>query len=471
MKVCIIGRTNVGKSTLFNRLIDQQKAIISKIAGTTRDRNFGECFWKKEKFDLIDTGGLQKAGIDDIEKQVQKQTQIAIKEADLILFVVDVRDGLLFEDNEIAKILRKFKIPVIVAVNKVDSNNLRKLTSDFFKLGLGEPLLVSAVTGIGTGDLLDEIVKKLFDTKNVNNKKVKNKIEEELEFNDASQIELNKIVKKFPAKIIFVGRTNVGKSSIFNAILGEERVIVSEQPHTTREALDTLITYKDQPILIIDTAGLRKKSKIDSYIEKAGFLQSLQMFKKADIICLVLEAGEMISSQDKRIANYIERTNKGAILIINKWDLLSIKDKKKINQYIKYFKAQFSHLSWAPVLFVSAKENFQIKKILDIALQIKQKLNRIIDQKELDEFLKEFIKKHSFFIDSSDRIFHPKTIKQKFFKVFKFSQIKTSPPRFALVIQQKTPLPIACLNILEKEVREKFNFNGVPIMIELEKPY
>ena len=170
--------------------------------------------------------------------------------------------------------------------------------------------------------------------------------------NDLSRIKLDKIIEKNPVKIIFVGKTNVGKSSIFNAILGEERIIVSEQPHTTRESLDTLITFKNQPILIIDTAGLRKKSKIDSYIEKTGFLQSLQMFKKTDIICLVLEAGKTISSQDKRIANYIIKTNKGVILIINKWDLIAQKERKKTNQYIKYFKAQFSYLSWAPIIFV-----------------------------------------------------------------------------------------------------------------------
>jgi GTP-binding protein len=453
MKVCIIGRTNVGKSTLFNRLIDQQKAIISKIAGTTRDRNYMKCFWRGKTFELIDTGGLQKIEMDEIEKKVQLQTQIAIKEADLILFVVDVREGMLFEDKEIAKNLRKSKKAVILIVNKVDSNNLRKLTSDFFKLGLGEPILVSAVTGIGTGDLLDEIVKKIFVLPTV-----------QLDENNES------LTKKSVTKIILVGRPNVGKSSILNAILGEERVIVSEQPHTTREVLDTLIIYKNQPIVIIDTVGLRKKNKIDSYIEKTGTLQSLQMFKKADIICLVVEAGKIISSQDKRIADYIKETKKGGLLVINKWDLMSIKERKKINEYMQYFKWQFSHLSWAPILFVSAKENFEIKKILNIALQIKQRLNKIINQKDLDEFLKEMIKKYSFFIHPSERNFYPKTVKQKFFSVFKLSQIGTNPFRFVLVIQQKTPLPQACLNILEKELRKKFNFKGMPIIIELEKP-
>jgi GTP-binding protein len=453
MKVCIIGRTNVGKSTLFNRLIDQQKAIISKIAGTTRDRNYMKCFWRGKTFELIDTGGLQKTEMDEIEKKVQLQTQIAIKEADLILFVVDVREGMLFEDKEIAKNLRKSKKAVILIVNKVDSNNLRKLTSDFFKLGLGEPILVSAVTGIGTGDLLDEIVKKIFVLPTVQSDE-----------NNES------LTKKSVTKIILVGRPNVGKSSILNVLLGEERVIVSEQPHTTREVLDTLIIYKNQPIVIIDTVGLRKKNKIDSYIEKTGTLQSLQMFKKADIICLVVEAGKIISSQDKRIADYIKETKKGVILVINKWDLMSTKERKKINEYMQYFKWQFSHLSWAPILFVSAKENFEIKKILNIALQIKQRLNKIINQKDLDEFLKEMIKKYSFFIHPSERNLYPKTVKQKFFSVFKFSQIGANPFRFVLVIQQKTPLPQACLNILEKELREKFNFKGVPIIIELEKP-
>ncbi|PKL72761.1 ribosome biogenesis GTPase Der [Candidatus Kuenenbacteria bacterium HGW-Kuenenbacteria-1] len=454
MKVCIIGRVNVGKSTLFNRLIDQEKAIISKIAGTTRDRNYAECFWRKEKFDLIDTGGLQDAGINKVEKKVQEQTQVALKEADLILFVVDVKDGLLLEDKDIAKILRNLKKPIIVAVNKVDKNSLRKMASDFFKLGFGEPMLISAITGIGTGDLLDEIVKKLF---------VLPKIKSD------ENIIIKEPIKK-PVKIILTGRTNVGKSSIFNAILGEERVIVSEIPHTTREALDTLITYKNQSILIVDTAGLRKKSKIDCHIEKIGSLQSLQTFKRADVICLVLEAGETALSQDKRIANHIERTNKGVIIVVNKWDLLSQKDKRKVNQYIQYLKAQFSFFLWAPIVFVSAKENFQIKKILDTALKIKQRLNRIFDQKELDKFLEEMKKKYSFFIDPSERKLHPKTVKQKFFSVYKFSQIRDNPPKFALVIQQKTPLPQACLNILEKELRKKFDFEGIPFTIELEKP-
>lgn len=476
MKVCIIGRTNVGKSTLFNRLIDQQKAIVSKIAGTTRDRNYEKCFWRGETFDLIDTGGLQKTKTIDIEKKVQEQTQVAIKEAALILFVVDVRDGLLPEDKEIAKNLRKLKTPIIVAVNKVDSNTLRKMTGDFFKLGLGEPMLISAVTGIGAGDLLDEIVKKLFVSPQIklsasHFQNTPSMVEQNNKIHSENVRDKNEnLTQKPTVKIILAGRPNVGKSSILNAMLGEERVIVSDQPHTTREALDTLIIYKDQPILIIDTAGLRKKSRVDSYIEKMGTLQGLQMFKKTDIICLVLEAGEIASSQDKQIANYIERIKKGVIIIINKWDLISKKEKKQINQYIEYFKIQFSHLSWAPILFVSAKENFEIKRILDAAIQIKQKLNKIIDQKDLDEFLKEIVKKYSFFINPSERALHPKTVKQKFFSVFKLSQIRTDPPRFALVIQQKTPLPQACLNILEKELRKKFNFNGAPIMIELEKP-
>ncbi|MEK9130426.1 MAG: ribosome biogenesis GTPase Der [Patescibacteria group bacterium] len=453
MNICIIGRNNVGKSTLFNRLIDQQKAIVSEEAGTTRDRNFGECFWNGQKFNLIDTGGLKKMEISDgkIEKKIQEQTQIAIQETDLILFVVDVRDGLLPEDTNIAKDLRKQNKPVIVVVNKVDKNSLRKLTSDFFKLGLGEPVLVSAVSGIGLGDLLDEIIKKLF-------------------ISSPNNENFRKSTKQPVVKIIFTGRPNVGKSSIFNAITGEERVIVSEQPHTTREVLDTLIVYKNQPILIIDTAGLRKKSRIDSYIEKMGTLQGLQMLKKADVICLVIEAKEAIISQDKRIANYIEKTNKGVILVINKYDLLTQKEKRKTNQYIQYLKAQFSFFLWAPALFVSAKENFEIKKILDTALQIKQRLDKEIDQKKLDEFLEEMIKKYQFFIHPSERGLHPKTVKQKFFAVFKFSQIKTDPPRFALVVQQKTPLPQACINILEKELRKKFDFQGVPVIIELEKP-
>ena len=454
MRTCIIGRNNVGKSTLFNRLIDQQKAITSEVAGTTRDRNFGECFWSGKKIDLIDTGGLQITENDKMIEKIQKQTQVAIEEADLILFVVDVRDGLLPEDKEIAKKMRKLSKPVFVVVNKVDSNNLRKLTSDFFKLGLGDPILVSAVTGIGTGDLLDEMFKKLFVLSNI-------------ELNEDTG---KKITKQSAVKIILTGRPNVGKSSIFNAILGEERVIVSEQPHTTREALDTLIFYKKQPILIIDTAGLRRKSRVDSYIEKIGTLQGLQMFKKADVICLVLEAKESIISQDKRIAEYIKKTNKGVIIIINKWDLATQKEKKRINQYMQYLRAQFSFFLWAPILFVSAKENFEIKRILDTALQIKQKLNRVISQKELDNFLEEMIKEHQFFIHPSERGLHPKTVKQKFFAVYKFSQIKTDPPRFALVIQQKTPLPQACINILEKDLRKKFDFEGVPIIIELEKP-
>jgi GTP-binding protein len=441
--VALIGRVNVGKSTLFNRLIEKRKAIVSKIPGTTRDRNYGQCLWRGEKFSLIDAGGIKQVQVakykekDEIEEQVKKQVELAIQESNLILLILDVKEGLLPQDKEIASLIRKSKKPVILVLNKADGLKERRagVDTEILKLGMGQPFFVSAVNGSGVGDLLDKVITY---------------------YPRPPKLTTGKIVAgELPAiKIAIVGRPNVGKSSLINAILGVERVIVSKIPHTTREPQDTLVSYKGQPILLIDTAGIRKKKRIKSKIEKMGVVRSLEVIRRTDIALLMVEAQEPVARQDKKLASYIIKYHKGAVLAVNKWDLVNQKSIRQLEKkYESYLKKELSGISWAPIIFISAKHGWQTDRVLDLVLKIKKEQFKKIPLNKLSDFLKEVIKKYN--------------LPLKHWGKCRLVQDRGDLPKFILKTGQRRFQHPSPEKFLEKRLREKFGFIGTPIFIKI----
>ena len=438
-KVTIVGRTNTGKSTLFNCLVEEKRALTSTIPGTTRDINYGICSWRGKKIILEDTAGLDIKPQNTIEEKAVEKTKNTIKKSDLILFTVDIKTGLLPQDKELALFVKKLKKPIILACNKADSPKLRERGAEFYKLGLGEPLFVSAANGSGTGDLLDEIVKQL--RKNKLFKRGRTKEEKEA------------------LKIAIIGKPNVGKSSLANSILGEERVIVSDIPHTTREPQDIVVEYKNQNFILIDTAGIRRKSKSKPGLEKLGISQSFKSLKKADIAVLVTEAQKLLTSQDSRLAGLLIESKKGIIIAANKWDLVEEKTTKTQNEFKKYFYKHFPYLTWAPLVFVSSKTGQRVKNILDLALEIKEQQEKEITDRTLERFLKTIVKKHK---PSRRRgIKHP--------YIYELKQTGIKPPQFTLVVNDKDNVHFSYLRFIENRLREKFGFEGTAIELKLKQ--
>lgn len=456
--VVIFGRTNVGKSTLFNRLIGRKQALVSKLPGTTRDSNRGTVNWRGKSFAIIDTGGIidltlltnkKRAKEDTVEVKVQKQARLMLSRADLVLFVVDITTGLLPEDRQMALFFKKTALRpanIILVVNKADNPKLRREAADFYKLSLGEPALVSAVTGSGTGDLLDVIIKKIKTGRQI--KKVEN-LKSEIEN---------------PISVCIMGKPNVGKSNLLNSILGEERVIVSSIPHTTREPQDTFINYEDKIIKLIDTAGISKRGLQAPYrkrergeaLEKQGIAKSLRAADKADIALLIIDINEPITHQESKIAEEIINRRKSLIIIANKWDLIEEKDTNKYTQYI-YTNLPFTR--WAPVQFVSALTGEKVKKIMDLILEVMKQRRKKITDSELKEFLARIVRIH-------------KPAKGKGTnrpRIHELKQVKSSPPIFTARIGSKEDLHFSYLRFIENRLRQKFGFLGTPISIRVIK--
>lgn len=481
--VVIFGRTNVGKSTLFNKLTEKNQALVSNIEGTTRDSNIGQVNWRGKTFELIDTGGIidlkyledqlrppvlpatrgrrnetsKKIKTGDIEAKVQKQAREMVKRADLILFMVDAISGLLPQDKQMILLLKKMmphinppntkgkkKRGVILVVNKVDNQKLRKEIAEFHKLALGEPTPISAATGSGTGDLLDIIVKKL---PKVNTKKTKD----------------NKLVEE-EIKICILGQPNVGKSSLLNSILGEERVIVSPIPHTTREPQDTLLNYKNKAIKLIDTAGISKKGKQRAYrkkekknaLEKMGIVKSLKALAGANIALLIIDISKPITRQDLRIAEEIVDQKKSLIIIANKWDLVAERNTK---EYTNYLRGKFPFINWAPIQFTSAMTGEKVKKIMDLILEISEQREKKITESQTNTFLMKIVKIHK--PAKGKGLKHP--------HIHKFKQVRSNPPVFELRIGAKDDLHFSYVRFIENRLREKFGFLGTPITIYVDK--
>ncbi len=438
-KVAIAGHVNAGKSTLFNRLISAPKAIVSPIAGTTRDRNYANCYWGGLEFQLIDTGGLIPKPKDELEKNINKQAEKALAEADLILMVSDTHCGVLPDDRILAQAIKKYKKPVILVANKVDNPKLRQQTAEFYQLNLGDPQIISARSGVGTGDLLDEIVAKLSSQK----KRLKKKP-------DASQ----------NIKVAIIGQPNVGKSSLINALLGEERLIVSDSPHTTRDAQDIAINYQGRQITFIDTAGWRRRAKKtgDSF-EKQSIAMSLNSLKKADICILATDVSKSLSWQDKNLLQELVDAGKGVIILANKWDLIPSKDTDTINKYVTYYQDFFPFVTWAPILFTSALEKTRLSKILPLIINIWEEKHKNIDDNALSKLLKSLVKRH--------KPSRGKGTKQPY--IYSLKQAGTNPPYFQIKIDFKSELHYSYLRFIENGLRRKFGFIGVPIKMSITK--
>ncbi|MDD4412228.1 MAG: ribosome biogenesis GTPase Der [Patescibacteria group bacterium] len=460
--VVVVGRTNVGKSTLFNALTDKKRALVSNIAGTTRDANIGQVDWNNKSFTLIDTGGFmdfefllnKKAVAETIDEKVQRQAREFITRADLILFLVDAKDGLMPEDRTMAASLKKI-LPnfdkVILAANKADSRKIRLETSVFFKLQCGEPFLISAATGSGTGDLLDLIMEKTANFKPV---------EEEPLLGLEEDIDTETI------KVCILGKPNVGKSSLLNAILGYERVIVSNEEHTTREPQHTDLEYKGKAIRIIDTAGIHRQGlkrgpkkahdELAKKLEHQGIASTLVTLGRADIVFLVVDIKEGLTKQDTKLAEEIIDRGKSLVIIANKWDLVDERDTQK------YIKEIYSHIPFAqfvPVQFISAKTKEKVDKLLDWILEINKNRQTRISEEDLLEFIKYCVNKHK-----------PTKGKGQYYpKIRHFEQRDINPPCFAVTVGAKEFLADSYLHFLANRLRDRYGLDGTPVKIWVEK--
>ncbi len=452
--VAISGRTNVGKSTLFNALTERKQALVSDIAGTTRDSNLGEVEWCGLPFDIVDTAGLldtralsgNRIDDKDIDSQTQKQARSYLDRADLILFLVDAKDGLLSEDKALAAGLKRnaaYRAKTLVIANKVDSFRLAPETAQFYKLGLGEPYTISAATGLGTGDLLDVIVQKLGHGR----KKIARAEEAE------QMVEPEKTPE---VKLCIIGQPNVGKSSLLNAVLGYERVIVSPVPHTTREPQNTELVYKGERVVLVDTAGITRRRQKAGKLEQAGILKSLKSLDRADIALLVLDISQPLTHQDSKLVQEIVERGKSLIIVANKWDIIAERDTKKWTA-ILYDKLSF--VAWAPIQFISAKTGEKTGKILDLALLVAAERRLRLSDSQTEKFLKAVVKIH-------------KPAKGKGLKaprIYEFRQTKNNPPVFTLRIGPNDDLHFSYVRFVANRLRERHGFTGTPIRISVTK--
>jgi len=441
--VAIVGRANVGKSTLWNKIIERRRALISTKPHTTRDRNTEVATWRGRSFQVVDTGGVDTED-DEIGRGIRKQAEQAIKESDAILFLMDAKTGVLDEDRELAKLLRKHAEKVILVANKVDhQKDISAIAEGRTKgLGYGDPVMVSAASGKGVGDLLDE-------TYAVLEKRKKNPKDADIEKGTGE-------TEKRPLRIVIMGRPNVGKSSLTNALLGEERVIVSNIPHTTREPQDTHLTYKGREIILVDTAGMRKRSHVKRGLEKAAIEKNKDMLRRADIAFLVFDVNEEPGFQDRHLAGLMKDEHKGLILVANKWDLTKDKDAKSAKKFEEHIRSAFPFLSWAPMMFVSAKTGRRAKDLLDLAFKVQEERNRTIDYNAANKLLKSVIKQKR-----PLQVLGPKSP-----YVYDMAQVRTEPPTFLVTVRgRKQSVHDSWLKFLERKLREKYGFSGTAIVV------
>lgn len=425
--VAVVGRPNVGKSTLFNRIAEERISIVEDTPGVTRDRIYAEAEWLNYKFTLIDTGGLEPESDDIILKQMYTQAQIAIETADVILFVVDVKTGVTDADMQVANILRKANKPVVLAVNKMD--DLRKYGMDiyeFYQLGIGEPFGVSAGQAIGLGDLLDEVVKNF---------------PKDSEYDEEDET----------IKVAIIGKPNVGKSSLVNRILGEERVIVSDIAGTTRDAIDTPYEKDGQKYVFIDTAGMRRQSKIKESIEKYSIIRAVAAVKRADVCVLMINATEGITDQDTKIAGIAHEAGKPTIIVVNKWDLIE-KDNKTMNNFIKEIDKEFKYMSYAPKMFISALTGQRVHKLFETINYCSQNSTRRISTGMLNDVLIEAM-----------ALNQPPAEKGRPLKIYYITQVSVKPPTFILFVNDTELLHFSYKRYIENQLREAFGFSGTPI--------
>lgn len=427
--VCIVGRPNVGKSTLFNKLVGRRIAITEDKPGVTRDRIYAEAEWLNKYFTVIDTGGLEPENEDTIMSNIKKQAQIAIDTADVILFVVDGLDGLTSTDREIGNILRKSGKNVVLACNKIDTSRTPDQIYEFYELGFGEPMVVSAAQGLGIGDLLDEIVRY---------------------FPGDKDTELDEDI----TRVTFIGKPNVGKSSLINNILGEERVIVTNIPGTTRDSIDSYFNYEGNRYIFVDTAGLRRKRSIYENIERYSVVRTLAAVDRSDVCVLVIDATQGVSEQDTKIAGYAHDNGKAMIIAVNKWDLVE-KSNKTYLEYEKKIRETLGFINYAPIVYISALTGKRVNKLLEMINIVNNNYNLRISTGVLNDIINEAVLMNQ-----------PPSDKGKRAKIYYGTQVSVRPPKFVIFVNNKELMHFSYVRYLENQIRNHFGFSGVPIQFE-----
>ena len=426
--VAIVGRPNVGKSTLFNKLIGRRLSIVEDTPGVTRDRIYADAEWLTHSFTLIDTGGIEPESEDIIAVQMRRQAELAIETADVIVFLVDGREGMTAADEEVAGMLRKSNKPVVLAVNKLDAPKFNDAIYEFYALGLGDPIIISAGQGLGLGDMLDEVCAHF-----------PPEAEEEGEH---------------PLNIAVVGKPNVGKSSLVNAILGEERCIVSNIPGTTRDAVDTLFTLDGEPYVLVDTAGIRRKRAVeDETIERYSVIRSLAAVRRADVVLIVVDAEQGLSEQDVKIAGYVHEEGKPSVLVVNKWDLIE-KDTNTMNKFKKDMQVDLAFMDYVPFLFISAKTGQRVNKLLAAAKESYAQSVRRITTGTLNDIVNEAIS-----------MTEPPAMSGKRLKIYYATEVSVQPPTFVIFVNDEVLVHFSYKRYMENYFRKTFGFAGTPIKI------
>lgn len=425
--VAIVGRPNVGKSTIFNRIVGERVSIVEDTPGVTRDRIYSSAEWLTHDFRIIDTGGIELSDEPFLE-QIKQQAEVAMDEADVIIFLTNGREGVTAADEYVARILYKTKKPIVLAVNKIDNPDMRDMIYDFYALGMGEPFPISGSHGLGLGDLLDEAAKH---------------------FPEEGEAEYGDEVIKFS----LIGRPNVGKSSLINAILGQDRVIVSDVAGTTRDAIDTHYTFDDQEYVMIDTAGMRKKGKVYESTEKYSVLRALKAIERSDVVLVVLNAEEGIQEQDKKIAGYAHEAGRGVIIVVNKWDALE-KNDKTMNLFTQQIREHFLFLDYAPIVFVSAVTKQRVHSVFPVINRVSENHSMRIQSSILNEVIEDAVARNPAPSDKGKRL-----------RIYYATQVATRPPTFVVFVNEPEMMHFSYTRFLENRIREAFDFEGTPIKI------
>ncbi len=432
--VAIVGRPNVGKSTLFNRLLEQRKAIVDDVSGVTRDRQYGVTDWNGKTYNVIDTGGFVQDGEGAFEKEIATQVLIAVEEANAIIFMVDAATGITALDDEMAAVLRRSSKPVFLTVNKVDNNERMLEASEFYSMGFEHVFYIAAASGSGTGELLDEIAALITE--------------------DAS--EETKEIDALP-KFAIIGQPNVGKSSLLNALVGQERTIVSEIAGTTRDTIHTHYNLFQKDFVLIDTAGIRRKNKVEEDLEFYSVIRAIKAMDEADVCLLLLDAEKGISAQDLNIFSLAVRKGKGIVVLVNKWDLVK-KETNTAKEYEKKLKERLAPFTDVPVLFISAKEKTRIFKAIELALQVYENRSQKVPTSALNDVILKAIQSY-----------HPPVVRGHPIKIKFITQLPTTVPSFAFFCNFPDDIKTPYKNYLENQMRQHFNFSGVPIRIFFRK--
>ncbi len=430
--VAIIGRTNVGKSTLYNRLVGKNKAVIDDLPGLTRDRNYAEVIWEGKDFVLVDTGGFEPLRPDNIAAQIREQTQLAIEEADSIIFLADGRAGLNPTDSEIVRMLQPSEKPIFYVINKIDGPKQRENMVEFYQLGVDSLLPISAKNKLGISELMSEVISRL----------------------PVAEV---KDTKNSHLKIAIVGRPNVGKSSLINKILGSPRLLTDESPGTTRDSIDSYFTLNDQKYLLIDTAGIRRKSRVSLRYEKYCIIEALRSLDRCDIAIILIDVSEGVTQQDAKIARFIYEKGRACIIAVNKWDLIS-KDNKTHASYLENIRDDLKFLEFAPVVFVSALTGQRVSNILKIAPELYEQQRRKIQTHQLNKVLNKALAHHS-----------PPHVKNRSLKFYYATQIAEAPPHFVIFSNYPKSVPDSYKRFLIFQIREHFGFVGTPIRLSFKQ--